>query len=168
MFQSKTHFLIIAVIILIGLLAPSKYYTQDTSFELLGYGLFEDKPSIKIKQSSSTVLIGKGKSPSKYLVDSIPLKPKMEFGVDFIVTSKTEDNIHLIVKWEFPEEIFIEGEGRTSVSKYDQAVPSGVMKRISLILNQEDLIEGIWKISIDYAPNKTFEKEFFLYWSDKG
>lgn len=148
---------------LVVLLKMVSAIAQIDKFRLLNYGLFKDEPNMSVKQQNRVLLMGKGKDAIEYLTDSLILEEGMEFGVDFVIESEKNENTFLIVQWEFPDSIYITGEGFTKNSMYNLSVQNNVSKRISLILNKEDLKEGIWKVTIKYAPELEYRKSFYLY-----
>ncbi len=143
-------------------------FSQDNEFVLVGYGSYENigKKLYTYKQGENLRNFASIKDSLTANQDNIKLKLGIHFGLEFMIQSKdSSGTTNIKVKWEFPQKLDVTGKSnKENVLLYDFALLNNKYRRVGLELKEpDDLIPGIWTLSITYAADKTYVQKFYLY-----
>jgi len=94
---------------------------------------------------------------------NIPLTKGIQFGAEFIVNGKANQEVELEVVWTYPQKIKNNNEVEFSQYKSTSTRSTNDKTWTGYIINKDyEMVKGVWLLEIFYKNKKLYQKEFIV------
>lgn len=164
----KLTLFIIALFSSINLFAQNTISSKKNgtlTYEMMSYGIMNAVEGTVEKSKTPTGTHGwLADLGLQKETDSIPIKPKQNFGIIYIVKAKDTTDIEIDIEWIYPAKIVNEqGESFKSI-RYPTKRPTNTPSGSSYSLDAPyEMVKGKWTINIYVENKKVGTKSFIVY-----
>lgn len=149
-------------------LSPVGAYSQDQKFEFIEtkFGIFKTDEKTKNGRVSETTIQHNVLEKTQLVetVDRIPAKHGVEFGVEYVLRSKMNEKIRLLIEWRYPKPIVDPTNGaKIENIMYNIDLPTNMVNISDYTLEQDfEIVKGEWELLIYYNYKTIYSRKFVL------